>query len=306
MQSGHSVRGRGHGTRLSELTRGAGVGNDRAPRAERADPDQHLHDRRPGARHHLRAHECHQSGPWRVRYHRRVHAVVRAGDGRQLLDGPAARAIRGCGGRVRPGAIGRPVSLHPPDGDHPGYLGGQPDDPADPPDRFRIRAPAGVGPDRGIDRVPGHVIPCLPPAPDFIRGGNHRRGRLRLPKDPVRTGPARRDPESGHGRGAGHQHPPRLHNRVLRRRRHRCYRGGPDRPPDEGHCADGRQLPRPSFFVVIVGGAGSIAGVAAGSAVVGGLETLLNYQVPVTVSQAVVLVAAVVIVRFKPRGLIPA
>ena len=62
----------------------------------------------------------------------------------------------------------------------------------------------------------------------------------------------------------------------------------------------------PSFFVVIVGGAGSIAGVAAGSAVVGGLETLLNYQVPVTVSQALVLVAAVVIVRFKPRGLIPA
>ena len=62
----------------------------------------------------------------------------------------------------------------------------------------------------------------------------------------------------------------------------------------------------PSFFVVIVGGAGSIAGVAAGSAVVGGLETLLNYQVPVTVSQALVLVAAVIIVRFKPRGLIPA
>ncbi|HXV23130.1 MAG TPA: branched-chain amino acid ABC transporter permease [Alphaproteobacteria bacterium] len=61
----------------------------------------------------------------------------------------------------------------------------------------------------------------------------------------------------------------------------------------------------PSFFVVIVGGAGSVAGVAAGSTVVGGLETILNYQVPVTVSQALVLIVAVVIVRFRPRGLIP-
>lgn len=61
----------------------------------------------------------------------------------------------------------------------------------------------------------------------------------------------------------------------------------------------------PSFFVVIVGGAGSVAGVAAGSAVVGGLETILNYQVPVTVSQALVLIVAVVIVRFRPRGLVP-
>jgi urea ABC transporter permease protein UrtB len=62
----------------------------------------------------------------------------------------------------------------------------------------------------------------------------------------------------------------------------------------------------PSFFVVIVGGAGSIAGVAAGSTVVGGLETILNYQIPVTVSQALVLVVAVIIVRFRPRGLVPA
>lgn len=61
----------------------------------------------------------------------------------------------------------------------------------------------------------------------------------------------------------------------------------------------------PSFFVVIVGGAGSVAGVAAGSTVVGGLETVLNYQVPVTVSQALVLIVAVIIVRFRPRGLVP-
>jgi branched-chain amino acid transport system permease protein/urea transport system permease protein len=60
-----------------------------------------------------------------------------------------------------------------------------------------------------------------------------------------------------------------------------------------------------SFFVVIVGGAGSISGIAAGSGVVGGLETILNYQVPATVSQALVLVVAVVLVRFRPRGLVP-
>lgn len=61
-----------------------------------------------------------------------------------------------------------------------------------------------------------------------------------------------------------------------------------------------------SFFVVILGGAGSVAGAAAGSALVGGVETVLNYQVPVTVSQALVLVLAIVIVRFRPQGLIPA
>ncbi len=60
-----------------------------------------------------------------------------------------------------------------------------------------------------------------------------------------------------------------------------------------------------SFFVVIVGGAGSIAGVGAGSVVVGGVETLLNYQMPATVSQALVLVLAIVVVRFRPQGLVP-
>ena len=61
-----------------------------------------------------------------------------------------------------------------------------------------------------------------------------------------------------------------------------------------------------SFFVVILGGAGSIGGVAASSAFVGGLETVLNYQIPVTVSQALVLVVAILIIRFRPQGLLPA
>lgn len=60
-----------------------------------------------------------------------------------------------------------------------------------------------------------------------------------------------------------------------------------------------------SFFVVIVGGVGSIPGLVAGSALVGGVETILNYQIPVTNSQALVLVLAIVIIRFRPQGLIP-
>jgi urea transport system permease protein len=68
----------------------------------------------------------------------------------------------------------------------------------------------------------------------------------------------------------------------------------------------GAEYLAPSFFVVIVGGAGSLAGTAAGSAVIGGLRTILDYQVPSTLSQALVLIASIVIVRFRPRGLVPA
>src|SRR5262249_36168492 len=60
-----------------------------------------------------------------------------------------------------------------------------------------------------------------------------------------------------------------------------------------------------SFFVVIVGGAGTIAGVAAGSGFVGGVEALLRYEVPGTLAEAMVLVGAVIVVRFRPRGLVP-
>jgi urea transport system permease protein len=61
-----------------------------------------------------------------------------------------------------------------------------------------------------------------------------------------------------------------------------------------------------SFFVVLVGGAGSIAGVAAGSGIIGGLETALSYQIPTTVAQALVLVLAVIVLRFRPQGVWPA
>jgi branched-chain amino acid transport system permease protein/urea transport system permease protein len=71
--------------------------------------------------------------------------------------------------------------------------------------------------------------------------------------------------------------------------------------PDTGFSYLGK-----AFFVVILGGVGNIAGVAAGSAFVGGLETLFNYLIPVSFSQALVLILAIVTVRFRPQGLLPA
>jgi urea ABC transporter permease protein UrtB len=59
-----------------------------------------------------------------------------------------------------------------------------------------------------------------------------------------------------------------------------------------------------SFFVVIVGGAGSVPGVVAGATFVGGIETMFNYIIPATMSQALVLVLAVILVRFRPNGLV--
>ncbi|MCC2627124.1 MAG: branched-chain amino acid transporter permease [Thermomicrobiales bacterium] len=58
-----------------------------------------------------------------------------------------------------------------------------------------------------------------------------------------------------------------------------------------------------SFFVVIVGGAGNLLGVVGGSVLIGGLETLFSSLWSVTLAQALVLVIAIVIVRFRPTGL---
>lgn len=61
-----------------------------------------------------------------------------------------------------------------------------------------------------------------------------------------------------------------------------------------------------SFFVVIVGGVGSIAGVVAGSGFIGGLVSALSSQMPPSLAQALVLICAVVLVRFRPQGLVRA
>lgn len=60
-----------------------------------------------------------------------------------------------------------------------------------------------------------------------------------------------------------------------------------------------------AFFVVIIGGIGSVLGSVAGSTLIGGLETILNYQIDPSLASAFVLVLAVVLVRLRPRGLVP-
>jgi len=59
-----------------------------------------------------------------------------------------------------------------------------------------------------------------------------------------------------------------------------------------------------SFFVVIVGGVGNVTGVIAGSGLIGGLETLFNYTISAALAQALVLALAVVIVRYRPNGIL--
>lgn len=60
-----------------------------------------------------------------------------------------------------------------------------------------------------------------------------------------------------------------------------------------------------AFFVVILGGIGSVLGSVAGSVLVGGAETLLNYEFDPSLASALVLALAIVLVRLRPRGIVP-
>ena len=60
-----------------------------------------------------------------------------------------------------------------------------------------------------------------------------------------------------------------------------------------------------SFFVVIVGGTGTILGSIVGSAVIGGLESFFSFNVGGAFPQALVLVVAIILVRMRPKGLVP-
>lgn len=59
-----------------------------------------------------------------------------------------------------------------------------------------------------------------------------------------------------------------------------------------------------AFLVVILGGAGTVSGVIAGSGLVGGIETILGYHIPLNTAQAVVMILAIVVIRIRPEGLI--
>ncbi|MFQ5912703.1 MAG: branched-chain amino acid ABC transporter permease [Nitrospinota bacterium] len=59
-----------------------------------------------------------------------------------------------------------------------------------------------------------------------------------------------------------------------------------------------------SFFVVIVGGLGTIVGVLWGGVVVGEIESISNIFYPPTVSQAVLLGVVIVFMLLRPRGIV--
>lgn len=62
-----------------------------------------------------------------------------------------------------------------------------------------------------------------------------------------------------------------------------------------------------SFLVVIVGGVGSFVGTAVGGILIGGLDNLFRALTDLTaLAQAVVLLVAFIIIRYRPNGLIPA
>lgn len=62
-----------------------------------------------------------------------------------------------------------------------------------------------------------------------------------------------------------------------------------------------------SFLVVIVGGVGSFIGTAVGGVLIGGLDNLFRSLIDLTsLAQAIVLLIAFIILRYRPDGLIPA
>jgi branched-chain amino acid transport system permease protein/urea transport system permease protein len=58
-----------------------------------------------------------------------------------------------------------------------------------------------------------------------------------------------------------------------------------------------------SFFVILVGGVGSVLGAPAGGLVIGGGESALQFGVSPLMADILILVIAVVIVSFRPQGL---
>lgn len=60
-----------------------------------------------------------------------------------------------------------------------------------------------------------------------------------------------------------------------------------------------------AFFVIVLGGIGSILGCVVGAAAVGTSETLLNYLFDPSFASAAVLTLAIVVIRLRPRGLVP-
>jgi branched-chain amino acid transport system permease protein/urea transport system permease protein len=59
-----------------------------------------------------------------------------------------------------------------------------------------------------------------------------------------------------------------------------------------------------TFFVLVVGGLGSLAGLAAGAGIVGGMESLVSAVVDRTAGYTTVLIIAILFLWLRPRGLL--
>ena len=57
-----------------------------------------------------------------------------------------------------------------------------------------------------------------------------------------------------------------------------------------------------SFFVVILGGTGSLLGVAAGAVIIGGGQALISFFANPVIAQVAVLLLAIVVIRIAPQG----
>jgi urea ABC transporter permease protein UrtB len=58
-----------------------------------------------------------------------------------------------------------------------------------------------------------------------------------------------------------------------------------------------------AFFVVVIGGVGSILGPIGGATAIGGSQGVVEYFVDPVVAQVIILLIAIVVVRLRPRGL---
>jgi len=61
-----------------------------------------------------------------------------------------------------------------------------------------------------------------------------------------------------------------------------------------------------AFLIVIVGGLRSLAGVAAGAVVLGTVASVVSDLTDPVIAQIAVLVAAIIVIRFRPRGIVAA
>jgi branched-subunit amino acid ABC-type transport system permease component len=59
-----------------------------------------------------------------------------------------------------------------------------------------------------------------------------------------------------------------------------------------------------AFLVVIVGGLRSLAGVAAGAVVLGSVQSIVQDVSDPVLAQMAILIAAIVVIRFRPRGIL--